>query len=139
MINIRELIKKSVKEVLTEEFHHLHRDYRMYEGEQHITALFEDNSRLTFEVHFRNTHGADREKWRKKAFTKWKSLASEIHNDVQLNEVGNPMEKTWKQSFQEALKRPELQEFVRKPHHQKVFKKNDIAPCIDPVNFTKCG
>jgi hypothetical protein len=83
-----------------------------------------------FEVHFRNNHGEDRDKWRRKAFTKWKSLANEIHRDVPLNEVGNPIQKSWKQAFEEALKHPELQEFVRKNSHQRIF---------DPVNFTQMG
>ena len=93
----------------------------MYEGKDHIYALFEDGSKMTFEVHYHNNRGEDKEKWRRKAFSKWKSLANEIHNDVQLNEVGNPVEKSWKQAFQEALERPELQEFIRKNNHQRVF------------------
>ena len=104
--------------------HHLHKEYRMYEGNNHIHALFEDGTRLVFEVHYHNTHGEDRDKWRRKAFSKWKSLASEIHNDVQLTEAGNPVQKSWKEAFQEALKHPELEGFIRKPHHQRVFDQN---------------
>jgi len=113
------------KEPLAEakSLHHLHKEYRMYEGNNHIHAIFEDGTKLVFEVHYRNTHGEDREKWRRKAFSKWKSLANEIYRDVQLSEVGNPMQKTWKQAFQEALERPELQEFIRKSEHQSVFKR----------------
>ena len=118
------------KNTLMENYGHSHKEYRMYEGHQHITAAFNDNSRLTFEVHFRNNHGEDRDKWRRKAFTKWKSLANEIYRDAPLNEVGNPMQKSWKQSFEEALEHPELQEFIRKNNHQRVF---------DPVNFTQTG
>jgi len=104
--------------------HHLHKDYRMYEGKDHIHALFEDGSKMCFEVHYHNTHGEDRDKWRRKAFSKWKSLANEIHNDVQLTEVGNPVQKTWKKAFEEALERPELKEFIRTSEHQSVFDKN---------------
>jgi hypothetical protein len=74
-----------------------------------------------FEVHYHDKHGEDRDKWRRQAFSKWKSVANEIHRDVQLTEVGNPVEKTWKECFQEALNHPKLKDYIRKPHHQKVF------------------
>ena len=132
---------------VTEGFHHLHKDYRLYEGDNHIVAIFEDNSRLVFEVHYHDKHGEDRDKWRRQAFTKWKSVANELHRDVQLTEVGNPVEKTWKECFQEALKHPKLKDYIRKPHHQKVFDDKGYpaevqgkpAPCMDAVNFTPRG
>lgn len=107
---------------VTEGFHHLHKEYRLYEGDNHIVAVFEDNSRLVFEVHYHDKHGEeDRSKHRRQAFTRWKSAANEIHRDVQLTEAGNPIQKTWKECFQEALKHPKLKDYIRKPHHQKVF------------------
>ena len=134
-------------ESINEDYHHLNKEYRLYEGNRHIVAVFEDNSRLKFEVHFRNNRGEDKDKWRRKAFTKWKSLASEIHGDVQLSEVGNPIQKSWKESFKEAMKHPELQEYIRKNHHQRVYPdkgypasvQGNAAPCMDSVNFTKMG
>jgi hypothetical protein len=102
-------------------YHHLHKEYRLYEGDSHIVAIFEDNSRLVFEVHYHDKHGEDRDKWRRQAFSKWKSVANELHRDVQLTEVGNPVEKTWRECFQEALKNPKLKDYIRKPHHRKVF------------------
>jgi hypothetical protein len=108
-------------------FHHLHKEYRMYEGDNHIYAIFEDGSRLVFEVHFHNNRGEKRDKWRRKAFSKWKSIANEIHNDVQLNETGNPIEKSWKQAFAEALEHPDIQEFIRNhSKHQSVFDSRKI-------------
>lgn len=104
------------------DYHTMHKGYRLYEGNRHIIAIFEDNSRLVFEVHYHNKHGEDRDKWRKRAGSRWKTLANEIYRDVQLTEVGNPIQKSWKQAFEEALKHPELEEFIRKPHHQPVFK-----------------
>ena len=127
---------KDYRSEIFEDFHHLHKNYRLYEGNNHIIVVFEDNSRLMFELHYHNNHGPDKEKHRKKAFTKWKSLANEIHSDVQLSDVGNPIIKDWKTCFEEALKHPELQEYIRQPHHQRVFDNKDVAPCIDPVNFT---
>ena len=123
-------------ENINEDYHHLHKEYRLYEGNRHIVAVFEDNSRLKFEVHFRENRGEDREKHRRKAFSKWKTLANEIHGDVQLTEVGNPVQKTWKDSFKEALKHPDLQEYMRHSPHHKVFDDKEVAPCIDPINFT---
>ncbi len=128
-----------MREELTEDYHHRHKEYRLYEGYNKIIAVFEDNSRLFFEVHFRDKRGEDKEKWRRKAFTTWKSLANEIHSDVQLTEVGNPVQKSWKASFEEALKHPKLNDFIREPHHQKVFDDKNTASCIDPVNFTSFG
>lgn len=119
-------------EELQESYHHLHKEYRLYEGNRHIVAIFEDNSRLVFEVHFHEKRGEDKEKWRRRAFSKWKSCANEIRRESQtLNEAGNPTTKSWKQCFEEALKHPKLQEFVRDPKkHKRVY------PVMDPVNFT---
>jgi hypothetical protein len=126
-------------ENLHEDYHHLHKDYRLYEGDTHITAIFEDNSRLSFEVHYHNNHGEDKIKWRKKAFTIWKSVANELHGDVQLSEVGNPIQKSWKNCFKEALKHPKLQEYIRQSYHRRVFDNDEVAPCMDSVNFTRMG
>ena len=101
--------------------HYLHKEYRLLEGKDHIYALFNDGTRLVFEVHFHNAHGEDRDKWRRKAFSKWRSLANEIHNDVQLTEVGNPIRPSWKESFDLALKDSRMEEFIRTEQHQRVF------------------
>lgn len=138
-INIKELVKELVKKVINEDFHRLHNEYRLYEGSDNITAAFNDGSKLQFEVHFRSNHGEDKDNHRKKAASKWKTLATKLHNDTELNEVGNPMEKSWKECFAEALKDPELKEYIRNNRHQKVFGNKDVAPCIDSVNFTKMG
>ena len=137
--NLKNLIRESIKEVIAEDYHRYHKEYRLYEGNKHIVAIFEDNTRLSFEVHFRNNRGEDKEKWRRKAFTTWKSLANELHSDVQLTEAGNPVQKSWKKCFQEALKDPKLQEFIRSKPHQKVFDVSKTAPVVDPINFTRMG
>lgn len=121
-------------ERLTEDYHHYHKEYRLFEANRHIVAIFEDNTRLMFEVHYHANRGPDKEKWRHRAFSKWKTIANEIHNNVELNEVGNPMQKTWKQAFKEALEHPELQEFIRKEYHQRIYPQS-----IDSVNFSKMG
>lgn len=129
-------------EAINEEksYHYNHKEYRLYEGNRHIVAIFEDNSRLAFEVHFKNARGDDKEKWRRKAFSTWKSIANEIHTDsTQLNEVGNQVQKSWKECFQEALKDPKLKEYIRKNSHQKIYQNKNVAPFIDPINFTSMG
>lgn len=118
-------------ENINEDYHHSHKEYNLYEGNKHIVAVFEDNSRLQFEVHFRDKRGIDKEKWRRRAFSKWKTLANEIYRESQqLTEAGNPINKPWKECFREALKHPELQEFIRSKPHQQIF---------DPINFTPRG
>jgi hypothetical protein len=136
--DLKTLIKESILEVLSEDYHRYHKDYRLYEGNRHIVAIFEDNTRLAFEVHFRNNHGEDKELWRERACSRWKSLANKLHSDVQLSEGGNPIEKTWKECFEEALNSPELKEFIRKSPHNAVYR-DENAPVIDSVNFTKMG
>jgi len=110
-----------LKNLMSEGFHHLHKEYILYEGDDNIVAIFEDNSRLKFEVHFRNKHGEDRNKHRKSAFNKWKSLANEIHRDVQLTEQGNPLQKTWRESFKIAMRDPSMKEFIRTKEHRGVY------------------
>ena len=106
---------------VNEDYHYNHKEYRLFEAHDKIVAIFEDNSRLEFEVHFHNKHGPDREKWRRHAFSKWKSIANEIHRDVQLTEVGNPQQYTWKESFSRALRDERLREFIRTEDHKRVF------------------
>ena len=60
----------------------------------------------------------------------WMGAAKEIHNNPDLNEVGNPIQKTWKQSFKEALNDPKVKSYVAEVGEKR------IAPMIDPVNFT---
>ena len=115
-------------------YHHSHKDYRLFEANNHIVAIFEDNSRLVFEVHYHDKRKEDKEKWRRRAFSKWKTLANEIHRDIQLSEAGNPVEKSWKDCFKEALAHPELDEFIRNPtKHQRVY------PVADSIDFTPRG
>lgn len=135
------------KDAVNEDYHHLHKEYRLFEGNDYIMALFEDGSRLQMDVHFRNKHGEDKEKWRHRAFTTWKSAASKLHNAKELTEAGNPIQKSWKECFEEALQDPKLQEFIRNKPHQRVFDdagypasvQGKPAPCVDPVNFTPRG
>ena len=131
-------------ENLNEDYHHSHSEYRLLEGDRLITAIFEDNSRLQFEIHFRDKKGRlEKEKFRKRAVSKWKSAASKIHSESkELNEVGNPQEKSWKSCFEEALQDPELKEFIRDNHHQQIYPQENsgyelkqIYPYINPEDY----
>lgn len=124
-MNILETIKSTVAQVINEEYSKLNKNYILYEGDRIITVMFPlDNSRLQFEIHFRNNHGVDKENHRKKAASKWRSLASKIHNESKtLNEVGNPVELSWKESFLLALKSEEMKPFIRDKPHQQIYRK----------------
>ena len=144
-MDIHTLIKKTVATVINESYHVHHADYRLLEGDRLITAIFEDNSRLQFEIHFRDKKGRlEKEKFRKRAVSKWRSLASKIYkeNDT-LDEVGNQHTITWKEAFSQALQSPELQEFIRDNPHQQVYPEDEnsnyaskqIYPYINPEDY----
>lgn len=147
LMNYRSGLHSDFREGLTEDYHIHHKEYRLYEGHKKIVAVFEDNSRLKFEVHFRDNHGEDKEKWRHKAMTTWKSLANELHGDVRLSDALNPIQKSWKECFSEALKHPKMKDFIRVNKHQKIFPDKGYPTCVqgkpqivtDPVNFTSKG
>jgi hypothetical protein len=155
---IRAIIKETL-DVLQEEeprgwiaegIFHEHKDWIIYEGDNKITTIFEDNSRLSFEIGYPpQTWNEDRDKWKHKAASKWKNIAREIYNGTGLSEAGNPIIKPWKVCYQEALNSPEMKEFIRK-NASSVFERLEPvddagypkevqgkpAPCMDSVNFT---
>ena len=132
---IRLIVKETIdvldapKGWISEGVFHENKEWIMYEGEGKITTIFQDNSRLAFEVRYPGVWGPDREKWKHKAASKWKSVAREIYNSQGLTEVGNPIVKPWKDCYKEALDHPLMKEFIKKKH----------APVFDPVNFTQTG
>jgi hypothetical protein len=101
---------------INEGIFHEHDEWIVYEGHNKITTMFKDNSKLSFEIGYpRGTWGEGKDKWRKKAASKWKSVAREIHkSSTGLTEAGNPTSKPWKTCYEEALKSPDLKEFLRK-------------------------
>jgi len=60
----------------------------------------------------------------------WMSAAKEIHNNTDLNEVGNPIHISWKQAFKEALNSPKVKLYVAEVGEK------EITPLADPINFT---
>ncbi len=119
--NYQSGVHSGYTENIMEDYHHITKGYRLYEGHNHIIAIFDDNTRLMFEVHYHENRGEDKIKHRAKAASKWKTLATKLHNDIQLNKVGNKITKSWKECFQSALNAPEMKEFIRQPHHKRIF------------------
>jgi hypothetical protein len=60
----------------------------------------------------------------------WMSEARRIFKNIEINEAGNPVPITWKQAFREALKNPKVKAHLADCGEQ------EIAPLMDPVNFT---
>lgn len=67
----------------------------------------------------------------KKIAKSWANEAKKMHNNPELNEVGNPIQPTWKQCFREALKSPKITGYVKD-----CGEKNMSTSIADPVNFT---
>lgn len=98
--------------MLFENFHE-NKEWFLYEGENTVTAVFEDNTRQTFKIHFHsNRLGEDRVKHRKKAATTWKKLAKEVRDGAGLNRAGNPVVIPWSECFNRALKHPAMKEYI---------------------------
>ncbi len=60
----------------------------------------------------------------------WVSEAKKIYNNPELNEVGNPIQKSWHQCFKEALQSPKVSPFVEGIEEGKW-----PAPIVNPANF----
>lgn len=124
IIKLKNLIKEDYKALYSK--NRLKDGWFIHSGIKETVVVFEDKSRISFPIYFNKEGRQDRERWRNKATSTWKKLAKEIYDSSKgLTEVGNPVEKPWKQCFQEALKHPEMKEFMQKETN-----------LFDPVNFT---
>lgn len=101
--------------------------WTVHEGTSHISTIFENGKQLAFELTFRNKIGEEKNKWRQQAASKWSSIAREIYNNPELNEIGNTIQKSWEECFKEALTDERLKPYI---------KEVDRTPVFDPVNFT---
>ena len=80
-----------------------------------------------------DTNEAFKERIRKhshKVARSWMTAAKEIHNNIELNEVGNPIPVSWKHAFKEALNDPRVKSYLGEVGEK------EISPIADPVNFT---
>lgn len=112
---------------LINEFFRTGKGWIVHEGTSHISTIFENGRQIAFELTFRNKIGEEKDKWRKQAAGKWATVAREIYNNPELNEIGNPKMKSWEECFQEALMDERMKPFIRE---------TDRTPVFDPVNFT---
>jgi len=119
MIKLKDLIQESFRKG---------DGWMVHEGTNKITTIFENGRQMSFEITFRNKIGEDKEKWRTQAASKWASIAREIYNNPELNEIGNPKMKSWEECFTEAMSDERLKPYIREM---------DRTPVFDPVNFTK--
>jgi hypothetical protein len=103
------------------------KEWFVYEGTRYVSAIFENGKQISFEMSYGNKTGLDKQKVGKKAASKWIGLAREIYNNPEINEVGNPQQKSWEECFQEALGNPVMKEYIKNPN---------VTPVFDPVNFT---
>lgn len=60
----------------------------------------------------------------------WMTSAKDIHNNAGLNEVGNPINISWKQAFKEALNDPKVKSHIAEVGDE------PIKPLVDHMNFT---
>lgn len=130
---------------LNENFH-THRDWIIHEGQKRIKVVFENGESLSFELDYRGNFGEKKEVWRKKAASTWKKLATEIHKNIEITEVGNTIETPWYECFLRSLQSKEMSPFkLTKDTNKITFETGKItgyqnAPKVvagmDPVNFT---
>jgi hypothetical protein len=109
-----------LKELLGEHFR-VGKGWQVHEGTSHITTIFENGKTMAFELTFRDKKGPERDKWRKSAASKWATVAREIYNNPELNEIGNPKMKSWEECFHEALSDERLKPFIRETDRSPIF------------------
>lgn len=124
---LNEEIYVEENEHLLENFHE-NKEWFIYEGENTITTVFEDNSKQSFKIHFHKNRGKEqRESVRKKAAGTWKRLAMEIRKSAGLSESGNPIVIPWKECFKEALKKQEMFEYIDDLTASPIFEQREIS------------
>lgn len=116
-----------LKDLLTEDAFRTGKGWIIHEGTQTISTIFENGKQISFELTFRDKLGEEKNKWRTQAASRWSALARKIHNSPEINEIGNPVNKSWEECFTEALNDERMKPYI---------KETDRTPCFDPVNFT---
>jgi dTMP kinase len=105
-------VRVNENRILFENFHE-NKEWFIYEGSNTLTAVFEDNSRQTFKIHFHDQRiREDKEKIRKRAANTWKRLATQIRKQAGLSKTGNPIIIPWSECFQQALQETEMMEYI---------------------------
>jgi hypothetical protein len=112
MILLKRLINESFK---------IGKSWFVHEGTNNVTTIFESGEKMQFKLRLNGKYGSEKDKWRHQAANRWSSIAREIYNDADLNEIGNPIQKSWKECFSEALKDPRMVPFVDANQNQPIF------------------
>jgi hypothetical protein len=124
----RRIIKIDENRLLFENFHE-NKEWFVYEGAHTITAVFEDNSRQTFKVHYRkNRMHDDRDSHKQKAARTWKKLAMEVRKSAGISKAGNPIVIPWQECFQQALGKPEMLEYIDDLRSSPIFECIGFSP-----------
>ncbi len=76
------------------------------------------------------SHKARIRKHTNKVTGQWISAAKKLHNNLDINEAGNPIHKSWYDCFKESLNNPKVKNYISETEEE------DISPISDPVNFT---
>lgn len=68
----------------------------------------------------------------------WMTAARKLHNNPEINEVGNEIQMTWKEAFKLALESVKVKPFIAEwgEGQTKRTQSNVSPPISDPVNFT---
>lgn len=95
--------------------------WMVHEGTSTISTIFENGQKISFELIFRNKKGEEKNKWRSQASGKWIAIAKEIYNNPELNEVGDPKQKSWEECFHEALSDEKMKLYIKPENYNPVF------------------
>jgi hypothetical protein len=139
-IKLKSLIPESIEKVFEE-----NKEWVLHNGARHdkdskVSVYFTEDKKVKkiwFEVNYKGvckTDGKNNEnmdKWSKKATRTFSGLAKNKYKNPELNEIGNPIQKSWVECFMEALKDESMKPFIK---NYGVEEKN--APIMDPINFS---
>jgi hypothetical protein len=95
--------------------------WTVHEGTSHISTIFENGKQLAFELTFRNKIGEEKSKWRQQAASRWTALATKIHNNPELNEIGNTIQKSWEECFMMALESDDMKPYIKPTDGSPIF------------------
>lgn len=66
----------------------------------------------------------------------WITAAKKMHDNPEINEVGNEIQMTWNEAFKKALEDPKVKPFLSGYGEGKTNKPKESGAIADPVNFT---
>lgn len=112
MIKLKDLMLEFIKTGKT---------WFVYEGTQNISVIFESGTKISFELGPLGRTKMEKDKYRSRAANQWSSIAREIYNNPELNEVGDPIQKSWENCFEEALNDDRMKSFIKSNDKTPIF------------------